>query len=79
MPTITGHKISTDRVQISNIDNIGYVKRGEVMSKNVTFGEKDSELIKKIEIYQKEQRLPSFVEAVRILCGKGLQVNELFK
>lgn len=38
------------------------------MSKNVTLGEKDSELIKKIKDFQKAQELPSFVEAVRILC-----------
>lgn len=49
------------------------------MTKRVTFGEKDSELIKKIETYQKEQGLPSFIEAVRILCKKGLQFNELIK
>lgn len=49
------------------------------MSKRITFGEKDLALIKKIETYQKEQGFPSFVEAVRTLCKKGLQVNELIK
>lgn len=49
------------------------------MSKRVTFGERDLELIKKIETYQKEQGFTSFIEAVRILCKKGLQVNELIK
>lgn len=49
------------------------------MSKSANFGEKDRELVKKIEEYQKIQELPSFVEAVRILCKKGLQVNELVK
>lgn len=53
------------------------LKGDEVMAKQVTFGERDLELIKKIETYQKEQGLPSFIEAVRILCKKGLQVNEL--
>ena len=43
------------------------------MTKQVTFGEKDSELI------QKMQKLPSFIEAVRVLCEKGLQINELIK
>lgn len=52
---------------------------GENMSKSVTFAEKDLELVRKIEEYQKKAELPSFVEAVRILCKKGLQVNELVK
>ena len=67
----------TNRVINSKIDNIEHFKRSEVMSKKVTFGERDLELIQKIETYQKEQNLPSFIEAVRILCKKGLQVNEL--
>ena len=46
------------------------------MTKQVTFGEKDSELIQKISDFQK---LPSFIEAVRVLCEKGLQINELIK
>lgn len=49
------------------------------MSKKVSFGEKDLELIQKIEDFQKTQELPSFVEAVRVLCKKGLQVRELVK
>ncbi len=49
------------------------------MSKNVSFGEKDRELIKEIEKFQKIQELPTFIEAVRILCKKGLQVRELIK
>lgn len=49
------------------------------MSKKVTFAEKDSELIKKIEDFQKAQELQAFVEAVRVLCKKGLQVSELVK
>lgn len=49
------------------------------MSKKVSFGEKDSELIKKIEDFQKTQELPAFIEAVRALCKKGLQVSELIK
>lgn len=48
------------------------------MSKHVTFGEKDLELIQKIELFQKEQEIPTFIEAVRILCKKGIQVTELF-
>ena len=49
------------------------------MTKQVTFGEKDSELIQKISDFQKMQKLPSFIEAVRVLCEKGLQINELIK
>ena len=49
------------------------------MAKKVSFGEKDLELIQKIEAFQKMQELPSFIEAVRILCKKGLQINELIK
>lgn len=40
------------------------------MTKQVTFGEKDSELIQKISDFQKMQKLPSFIEAVRVLCEK---------
>jgi len=49
------------------------------MAKQVTFGEKDSELIQKINNFQKNQKLPSFIAAVRILCEKGLQVSDLVK
>ena len=49
------------------------------MAKQVKFGEKDLELVKRIEDFQKKQKLPSFIEAVRVLCEKGLQVNELMK
>lgn len=58
---------------------IEIVKRGSNMAKQVKFGEKDLELVKRIEDFQKEQKLPSFIEAVRVLCEKGLQVNELMK
>lgn len=49
------------------------------MSKQITFREKDLELIRKITNFQENQKIPSFVEAVRILCEKGLQVSELVK
>lgn len=58
---------------------IEIVERGSNMAKQVKFGEKDLELVKRIEDFQKEQKLPSFIEAVRVLCEKGLQVNELMK
>lgn len=49
------------------------------MTKQVVFVEKDSELIQKINNFQKIQKLPSFIAAVRILCEKGLQVSDLVK
>jgi hypothetical protein len=49
------------------------------MSKSITFGEKDKELIKEIEKYQKLHDMPSFVETVRSLCKSGLKINELIK
>ena len=49
------------------------------MAKHISFGEKDLELVQKIEEFQKLQELPSFIEAIRILCKKGLQVNELIR
>ena len=52
---------------------------GKIMTKRVTFGEKDLELVKKIEEFQKKQELPYFIEAVRILCKKGLDTNEFIK
>jgi hypothetical protein len=61
---------------LSNVQKKG---GGSNMAKQVAFGEKDSELIRKIKIFQKKQKLPSFIEAVRILCEKGLQVNDLVK
>ena len=67
----------TNRVINSKMDNTGYMKGDEIMTKKVTFGERDLELIKKIETYQKGRGLPSFIEAVRILCNKGLKFNEL--
>lgn len=45
------------------------------MSRGVTFGEKDQELIEKIEEYQHAKKLKSFVDAVRELCGRGLTVG----
>lgn len=49
------------------------------MPRQVSFRPKDSELVKKIEEFQKIQELPSFIEAIRILCKNGLQANEFIK
>lgn len=49
------------------------------MGKGVNFVDKDNELIRKIEAYQKEKGISSFVEAVRQLCEKALKFNEITK
>lgn len=68
----------TNRVINSKIKHQNSFTGGTVVSKHITFGEKDLELIQKIKIFQKEQEIPTFIEAVRILCKKGIQVTELF-
>ena len=50
-----------------------------IMSKGVTFGDKDTQLINRIVAYQKEKGISSFVEAVRQLCEKALKFNEITK
>lgn len=42
------------------------------MPKQLTFGEKDAQLIEEIKVYQKEQNIQHFIEAVRQLCCAGL-------
>lgn len=49
------------------------------MASCVHFGEKDKELLQKIWDFQKEKRLPSFAEAVRILCKDALAFKQLTK
>lgn len=49
------------------------------MSKQVSFGGGDMELIKKIEKFQKAQGLPSFIAAVRVLCDSGLSISKIVK
>lgn len=49
------------------------------MSKKVTFTDNDAELIKQIRLFQKDQKLPSFVEAVRHLCKNGLHMSDVVK
>ena len=41
--------------------------------KQIAFCNKDETLINKIEIYKKENGLPSFIEAVRQLCSDALE------
>jgi len=47
------------------------------MGKQVTFNDRDEELIMKIIQYQKEHEIKSFIETVRQLCriGLGKSVN----
>lgn len=47
--------------------------------KGVTFTDKDKELIQRIEQYRKEQKLSSFVEAVRKLCSNALDLRKITK
>ena len=42
------------------------------MKKQVLFNDRDQELISRIETYQKDNEIKSFVEAVRQLCRAGL-------
>lgn len=49
------------------------------MGKGITFVEKDQELVKEIEAFRKEQRLPTFVDAVRVLCQNGLHMSDVVK
>ena len=46
------------------------------MGKGITFGEKDEELVRKIEEYQRKYDLDYFVEAVRKLCDTALSLEK---
>jgi len=52
---------------------------GKAVSKQIAFVARDADLIRRIEIYQQENKLPYFIEAVRQLCEKGLKFNEVQK
>lgn len=43
--------------------------------KQLAFGQKDEELVKKITAFQREKSLPSFIEAVRQLCNEALECS----
>lgn len=49
------------------------------MSKVVRFGDKDKELIKRIEKYKRAKGLKSFVAAVRELCDDALTLKKISK
>ena len=47
--------------------------------KGVKFTDNDKELVQRIEQYRKEQKLSSFVEAVRKLCNNALDLRKITK
>ena len=47
------------------------------MANAVKFTEQDKELIEKIKEYQKAHGLPSFIYAVRKLCGDALEIARI--
>lgn len=49
------------------------------MVKGVKFTDNDKELVQRIEQYRKEQKLSSFVEAVRKLCNNALDLRKITK
>lgn len=49
------------------------------MTKRITFGDKDEELVKEIWAFQESQNLPHFVDAVRVLCRNGLRMSNIVK
>lgn len=49
------------------------------MSKGVTFGKSDVELIKKVTKYQHENEIPNFTGAVRKLLNFALKMSEVGK
>lgn len=46
------------------------------MERRITFTPNDEDFIRKIIVLQREQNLPSFVAAVRVLCNNGLTMRE---
>lgn len=46
------------------------------MGKNISFCEKDKELVKKIGDFQKRNELTHFIDAVRKLCEIGLDFEK---
>ncbi len=49
------------------------------MEKHLVFTDKDEDLVKAIQKYQKSQNLPSFIEAVRRLCTGCLNMSNALK
>lgn len=49
------------------------------MKKTATFTNKDVELVKRIQQYQKEQGFSNFIDAIRKLCDDALQLKSITK
>lgn len=51
------------------------------MPKQVYFTDSnnDKELLQQIEAFRQAQNLPSFIEAVRVLCKNGLRICDVVK
>ena len=47
-----------------------------MMSKSITFTNKDEKLIKRITEFQNDKGISSFTEAVRVLCREALDVKK---
>ena len=47
------------------------------MTKQISFKESDTELIKEIQKYQKKHGLPHFISAVRQLCKVALETEKI--
>ena len=62
-----------------NIFILFNIVRRVIMSRTATFSDKDGESVRKIQAYQKEKKLPSFIEAVRQLCNDALQLKKITK
>jgi len=55
------------------------MKGGNIMIKVTTFIDSDKELVKKIIDFQKAQGLPSFIEAIRVLCNNALSFGNMIE
>lgn len=49
------------------------------MKKVVVFNSNDEQLVKEIRNFQKMQNLPSFIEAVRVLCSNALNLGNVIE
>ena len=49
------------------------------MKKTATFTEKDKALLQRIERYQQEQGIKTFIDAVRQLCSNALDLRKITK
>lgn len=64
---------------VKNIFILFNIVRRMIKSRTATFSGKEGESVRKIQAYQKEKRLSSFIEAVRQLCNDALQLKKITK